>query len=85
MPVPLRAFQQAPVLHPFAFNKLKIVRVVENFCCKVELPMCNILGSYTSLELRLVWDSGEFCKQFSEEDKKVRDHLQVKTIFYSEA
>ena len=46
---------------------------------KVEPPMCTILESYVYLELRLIYKLGEICNQFSKEDKKVRDHLQVKT------
>ena len=47
--------------------------------------MSTILGYYAFLEFRLIWDLGEFCKQFSHEEKKVREQLQVKIEFYSEA
>ena len=52
------------------------------FPCKVEPPTSTILGSYAYLRLMQSLNSREFCKQFSEEKKKVRDHLQVKTKFY---
>ena len=61
--------------------------------CKITRPNCILFMSNEvcficwreKKTLRLIWVYEQFCKHFLEEDKKVRDHLQVKTKFYSQA
>ena len=61
-------------LHNF---DMLIIGIKQRF--KVEPHVSTILGSYVYLELKKI------LQQFLEEEKKVRDHLQVKMESYSEA